>query len=132
MTSPYQAAFGYLYPRPLVMPSFVRPSDLMKPIITPHAEEETKPCLAPTAPCSIPSAEIVKTSPERKSSQRRPPARGRWGHVKSKITPEETKRYLERKKEREKLRRRLEEEKEINEMSKCTFRPKITEYRPRY
>lgn len=54
-----------------------------------------------------------------------------YSKVKSKITPEETAKYLQRKREREVLRVQRLKEKEDLEMLECTFRPRISSKRMR-
>jgi hypothetical protein len=56
----------------------------------------------------------------------RVPKSGKYAHVKSRITQEETQKYLERKKVRE--RQRIEEllKRETEEMQECTFHPVIS------
>ena len=50
----------------------------------------------------------------------------RYSHVKSRITPEETRKYLERKKVRERQRIEGMLKKETEEMQECTFHPVIS------
>jgi len=78
---------------------------------------------------------VLVTVPNPDAAEKRVSSRkqqDRFEHVKSKITAEETRKFLERKKERELLRIKLETEKELALMSECTFKPKITEYRNRF
>jgi hypothetical protein len=50
----------------------------------------------------------------------------RYSHVKSRISPEETAKYLERKKVRERQKIEDELKRETEEMQECTFHPVIT------
>ena len=50
----------------------------------------------------------------------------KYAHVKSRITPEETSQYLDRKKIRERQRIEQVVKRETEEMQECTFRPVIS------
>ena len=57
---------------------------------------------------------------------------GRYGHVESKISPDETAKYLERKRQRESLRLAMEQEREARELAECTFKPQVDHRHRRY
>lgn len=131
MTSPYHGAFGYLYPRPLVVPPFIRSS-----VFDGKHSEPEKVLSQPTAANTLETVEIrpepVRVGQCRPVDNRPRTLKSKLAHVKSKITPEETRRYFDRKKDRELLRIKLQLEKEVEEMSECTFHPKISQYRHKY
>ncbi len=112
MASPYQLAFGYLYPRPLIALSCY--------LGWLHPKKENK-LIEPNTAANTPTA--TRTQPRKRTAKKT------FAHIRSRISPEETEKYFERKRQREELRIRQQREREELEMAECTFHPKITEYR---
>lgn len=116
--SPYQAAFAYLNP-PAWIPHPAR-LDLASEVRDSHREFGGR------------VVGVAAKSRQAKLDQRGRNSIKKFAHVNTKITPLETAKYLERKKERASLCESLQREKELAELAQCTFRPKIHKNRSKY
>jgi hypothetical protein len=115
--SPYQAAFAYLNP-PAWVPHTAR-LDLASEVRDSHREFGGR-------------VGVMAKGGQAKSDQRARNGNKKFAHVKTKISPLETAKYLERKKERAILCESLQREKELAELAQCTFRPQIHKNRSKY
>jgi hypothetical protein len=111
-SSPYQDVFAYLAPRAYTSSS-------------PHGGWRVVG----------PGGQVVLSGPSQQTTDLpiSPPRKEKtdYSKVKSKINPEETAKYLQRKRDREILRVHRLKEKEDLEMLECTFRPRISSKRMR-
>lgn len=91
----------------------------------PRKKSEDRVESAPTASVKqSPVKENLLTLNGEKITGRRKASK--YSSVRSKITPEDTKQFLERKKLREKQRKDAVIQKEVEELQECTFHPIIT------
>ena len=95
------------------------------PVVANHPWLRTSDMHLGQHPVATKKPNSVKMNNETIEEQRAPKPQ-RYAHVKSRINPEETQRYLERKKVRERQRIEGMLKKETEEMQGCTFHPVIS------
>lgn len=120
-SSPYKGAFSYLTPKAYATAFIPVQGDWQ--VLGPSGQVVLFGALSQTGESKLPVYPGAHSSQVKRKID--------YSKVKSKITPEETSKYLERKRERETLRVQQMKQKEDLEMLECTFRPRICQFSKR-